>query len=111
MHYVFIAQDPAMQRMMTRDNKLPEVRRSSAPYLACERIVIKLAFKVASFITENRMLYVDPSTGSLLWQIMVAGVVGGLFSIRRVLTATKALKRGLFGKLGVLFGPYSVERD
>ena len=57
------------------------------------------------------MLYVDPSSGSLLWQIMVAGVVGGLFSIRKVFAATKALKRGLFGKLGVLFGPYSVERD
>jgi hypothetical protein len=57
------------------------------------------------------MLYVDPSSGSLLWQIMVAGVVGGLFSIRKLFSATKAFKRGLFGKIGVLFGPYSVERD
>jgi len=57
------------------------------------------------------MLYVDPSSGSLIWQIMVAGVVGGLFSVRKLFAATKALKRGLFGKLGGLFGPYSVERD
>jgi hypothetical protein len=57
------------------------------------------------------MLYVDPSSGSLIWQIMVAGVVGGLFSIRKVFAATKALRRELSMKLGGLFGSYSVERD
>jgi len=34
---------------------------------------------------------------------MVAGVVGGLFSIRKLFSATRALKRGLFGKLAFLF--------
>jgi hypothetical protein len=60
---------------------------------------------------ENLMLYVDPSSGSLMWQVMIAGVVGGLFSIRKLLSATKTLKRGLFEKLAFLFGPYSVEKD
>jgi hypothetical protein len=32
------------------------------------------------------MLYVDPGSGALLWQILAAGVVGVLFYVRKIVS-------------------------
>jgi hypothetical protein len=37
--------------------------------------------------------YVDPGVGSLLWQIVVAGFVGALFYVRRLLGSLLARKK------------------
>jgi hypothetical protein len=41
--------------------------------------------------------YVDPGLGSLLWQLVVSGIVGGLFTFRRALTRCVAHVRRLRG--------------
>lgn len=38
--------------------------------------------------------YVDPGSGALLWQVMVAALVGGLFWLRRVPKWLKRLWKG-----------------
>lgn len=30
------------------------------------------------------MLYTDPGSGMLLWQVLVAGALGGLFYVRKI---------------------------
>ena len=42
---------------------------------------------------EPVFAYVDPGAGSLLWQIVVAGFVGVLFYVRRLLGSLLARKK------------------
>jgi hypothetical protein len=39
------------------------------------------------------MLYTDPGSGLLLWQVVTAGVVGGLFQVRKLLSKVFLRKR------------------
>ena len=43
---------------------------------------------------EPVFAYVDPGAGSLLWQIVVAGFVGVLFYVRRLLGSLLTKKEG-----------------
>ncbi|HEX8474835.1 MAG TPA: hypothetical protein VF666_12455 [Pyrinomonadaceae bacterium] len=36
------------------------------------------------------LLYTDPGTGSLIWQLLIAAVFGGLFYVRRIKEAVAA---------------------
>lgn len=42
-----------------------------------------LAFALA-FFERPAAAYVDPGAGALLWQMAVAGLLGGLFYLRRI---------------------------
>jgi hypothetical protein len=36
------------------------------------------------FVERQAQAYADPGSGALLWQMLVAGAIGGLFYVRRV---------------------------
>lgn len=42
---------------------------------------------VVALSAGDAMAYIDPGTGSLLLQMIIAGVIGGLFHFRRYLTS------------------------
>ncbi len=42
--------------------------------------------------------YLDPGTGSYLFQILIAGLIGGLFAIKIFWVKIKGFFLGLFGK-------------
>jgi hypothetical protein len=46
---------------------------------------------VGSVIGQHPLAYVDPGSGQLVWQMVVAGCVGALFYLKQV--------RSFFGKL------------
>jgi len=47
------------------------------------RSLVPLAFAMA-FFERPAAAYVDPGAGALLWQMAVAGLLGGLFYLRRI---------------------------
>jgi hypothetical protein len=74
-------------RFHDKDVRLPEVMRSgyrsavllAAAFVACE---------------QQAHAYTDPGSGALIWQVAVAGFVGGLFYVRRIKTyLTGLIKR------------------
>ena len=48
--------------------------------------------------------YIDPGTGSFLFQLVIAGALGGLFFIKSIIRSVKL-------KLGGMFGEKKVELD
>jgi hypothetical protein len=46
----------------------------------------------------NFLAYVDPGSGLLAWQIVVAGAVGCLFQIRKFRNSVARLGRRLLGR-------------
>ncbi len=48
---------------------------------------------LAAFVAVPSYAYVDPGNGYLLWQILVAGIAGSLFFIRKVFSRIS----GFFG--------------
>lgn len=44
--------------------------------------------------------YLDPGTGSYFFQILIAGLIGGLFAVKLFWGRIKAFFQGLFGKKG-----------
>ena len=53
--------------------------------------------------------YLDPGTGSYLFQILIAALVGGLFAVKLFWGRIKAFFLGLFGKKTV--GPAEEKGD
>ena len=41
---------------------------------------------------QTASAYTDPGSGALLWQILVAGFVGGLYYIRKILHWLKTVR-------------------
>ena len=46
----------------------------------------------------NLLLYVDPGSGLLVWQMIVAAMVGTLFYVKKFRTLVGKLGRRLLGK-------------
>jgi hypothetical protein len=57
-------------------------------YVAYRIVRLTLVFMLGG--TLELQAYTDPGTGALLWQLVVAGFVGGIFYVRRL---TSLLKR------------------
>jgi len=49
---------------------------------------------------ENISAYIDPGTGSLVIQVLIASFVGGLFAIKIFWGKVKAFLSNLFSKFG-----------
>jgi len=52
-------------------------------------VTIPAAFALAIVATGPAYAYLDPGTGTFILQILAAGVVGGLFYIRRIVETIK----------------------
>ena len=78
---------------MTKDRNTSEMGNLSISTLVarCKRAglgrparrLAMLAFALA-FFERPAAAYVDPGAGALLWQMVVAGLLGGLFYLRRI---------------------------
>ena len=51
-------------------------------------------------VPGRAMAYLDPGTGSYLFQILIAALVGGLFAVKIFWSRIKLFLQGLFGKKG-----------
>ena len=54
-------------------------------------VLFSLAVALSVWATAPAHAYLDPGTGTFILQIMAAGLVGGLFYIRRIGKAIKGL--------------------
>ncbi len=62
--------------------------RSSSDNTGLGRRVRPVLLTVAALLMceQSARAYVDPGAGTLVWQMVVAGLVGGLFYLRKVTT-------------------------
>jgi hypothetical protein len=49
----------------------------------CAAALLSLALLTMA-VPQKASAYVDPGTGSMLWQMAAAGVIGSLFYVRRI---------------------------
>jgi len=63
--------------------------------LAATLIVVAL---VLVLLMDNAYAYLDPGTGSYILQLLIAGVLGGLFAIKVYWAKLKAFMMSRFGK-------------
>ena len=64
-----------------------ELRAFRSPHLWI--VIVGLLF----FTEQRAYAYVDPGTGSFLWQILVAGIVGLLFYLRKAVSFLKIRRK------------------
>lgn len=55
--------------------------------------LVVLAFGLVLTVPSEALAYVDPGTGSYLFQLAVAGLLAGMFTLRRYWEALKATFR------------------
>jgi len=74
------------------DQASAAARRAQRLRLLLFRILYFLvAYSLASFATERPLrAYVDPGSGTLIWQTMVASAVGAAFYFRRLVSRFKS---------------------
>lgn len=54
---------------------------------------------VAAFASETEACgYTDPGSGALIWQLLVAGFVGSMFYVRRILSWLRDWRKDHSGK-------------
>jgi hypothetical protein len=71
---------------------LEQMLRDRRPKTAVLRtLLVCLALLVA--MEREAQAYTDPGTGALLWQLLVAGLVGCLFYFRKITSWFKGRKR------------------
>ena len=58
-------------------------------------LLLVLTFLV---IATPAMAYIDPGSGSMILQVILAGILGGLFAIKVFWQRVKAFFKALFGK-------------
>ncbi len=63
------------------------------------RIPVLALFILLWASSSNAWAYVDPGSGTLLWQFLLAAAVGGIFLIRRFFFHIKAVIRRILGKI------------
>jgi hypothetical protein len=61
-------------------------------------LVLLFVFLVLSLPAAPAFAYLDPGTGSYLFQIMVASLIGGAFAIKTYWSKIKTFMRDLFRK-------------
>lgn len=59
--------------------------------------IFLLAFGLLS-IPQNAFAYLDPGTGSYIFQLLIAGLLGALFAIKVFWIRIKTFFTGLFSK-------------
>ena len=62
------------------------------------RIFLTALFLFSIVLTSTAYAYIDPGAGSMMFQIIIAFVVGALFTIKLWLTKVKMLVRNFFKK-------------
>jgi hypothetical protein len=62
------------------------------------RIPIFFAFFFVLVSLQNAYAYLDPGTGSYLLQILLASLLGAIFSIKIYWVKIKSFVRNMFGK-------------
>ena len=65
------------------------------------RMILFIAFVVfvllfSSIFTQKAEAYLDPGTGSYIFQILIAGIVGGIFVIKQFWNKITAFFKTLF---------------
>ena len=61
-------------------------------------LIFCLGFVTSLLFAGNAFAYLDPGTGSYIFQIVVAGLLGAMLSIRIFWTRIKLFLKNLFGK-------------
>jgi hypothetical protein len=68
---------------------------------------MKLRIKTIAYIfclyilfPKKAMAYLDPGTGSYVFQILIAGLLGGLFFFKSIVKKIKALYKQIMSKTG-----------
>ncbi len=56
--------------------------------------IILLLFLLSLATERSLMAYADPGSGAMFVQILLAGIIGGLFRIRKVITRFRSPKNG-----------------
>lgn len=59
-------------------------------------LVITVSFLICTIFLEKAYAYLDPGTGSYLLQMVVAGLIGGLFAIKVFWKKIKSFFKNLF---------------
>lgn len=59
-----------------------------------------LCFVLALTVSTDAQAYLDPGTGSYIFQILIAGLVGGLFAVKIFWARIKFIFAKLLGKGG-----------
>ena len=67
-------------------------KRADAVKAAVQLAVLLLALIAAS--PRPAQAYVDPGSGALIWQVLVAGFVGVVFSVRKFIFRLRPRARG-----------------
>jgi hypothetical protein len=73
-------------------HSLTTVRDSTQPCCEKVNVLFRLSLSELAFMTHP-FGYIDPGTGSLLWQSITAFVIGAGFYVRRLLARVRS-KRG-----------------
>lgn len=61
-------------------------------------ILLGLAFLIVLIDSRNAFAYIDPATGSYLLQILLAGLLGALFTLKIYWRNVKSFVANLFSK-------------
>lgn len=70
-----------------------------------KRNLILLLFSIFSFsLVSSAQAYIDPGAGSFLFQLVIAGALGGLFFIKSIIRSVKL-------RLSSIFGGKKIEQD
>lgn len=77
-------------RTPPRLTEFKKMTRTAAQVFAA--LLIALAF------AADALAYIDPGTGSMVFQLVIAGVLGALFTIKLWINGVKNFFLGLFGK-------------
>jgi hypothetical protein len=66
-------------------------------FMSCIKTLVLLdAFHIT--LHPKLCAYLDPGTGSIIFQVIIAGLCGGLFVIKLFWTRIKTFFKGLFSK-------------
>ena len=57
---------------------------STARLIFCISRIVLLCLATLVVLTANAYAYIDPGTGALIWQLLLAAFFGSIFLIRRV---------------------------
>lgn len=55
---------------------------------------LAIVFLIFQWLPETSYGYVDPGSGHLLWQALLAGFFGGFFFLKRLIVIPSFLRRG-----------------
>lgn len=75
--------DDVHQRFTLFDNPGPVKTRRS--HLAARTGPVVLALLLLIVVPRDAQAYIDPGTGSLVWQLVLSTVLGGVFYARRTI--------------------------